>query len=121
MRSTEPRAQVILRVQMNGAEIESQIYQGEIPNMSQEQQDYYKSLIGDGMASVTVSRDMSEMSYGNGGKIFVSVSLTCDQSQAYITTAATAGKMLIDGLIDRFFGEMRQELVTRGIIKPPQP
>jgi hypothetical protein len=39
--------------------------------MDQNQQDAFKALIGDGLGRATVSREMGESDYGNGGKVFV--------------------------------------------------
>ena len=83
--------------------------------------DALKALIGDGNSRVTVSREMGEADYGNGGKVFVAVSLTCDQSMQSVETATQWAKYLADKYATEQVGELRQRLVNLGIIRPPQP
>ncbi len=83
--------------------------------MSTPQQDYYKSLVGDGLAKVTVSKELSEMSYGNGGKVMVSVSLTCDQSQAGVNGAAGLADQLAVYYLSQHFDQMRGIVSQKGI------
>jgi hypothetical protein len=69
-----------------GRESDHSIYDGEAI-MSQEQQDRYKALIGDGLSKVTVASELAEKDYGSGGSVVVSVTLTCDQSEPIIGAA----------------------------------
>lgn len=93
-------------------------YQGpmEAP-MAQEQQDAFKALIGDGKARVTVSREMGESDYGSGGKVFVSVSVECDQSQPFIQAAIEGAKNLAEYFVPLHWAEFREKLVTMGVMK----
>jgi len=99
-------------------EIFNEVLDGEVP-MSQQQADQYKGIIGDGQASVTVSRNLSQKDYGNGGDVFVSVALTCDQSQAGIQEAARLGAYLADHIIGQHFSELQQKCYSLGLLKPP--
>lgn len=90
--------------------------EGEVP-MSAQQQDWYKSIIGDGKASVTASKELSESDYGNGGKVFVSVTLTVDQSQGCIDAGITGAKALADSKAWEAHAEMKQQLHQRGILR----
>lgn len=89
--------------------------------MSQEQQDSYRAIIGNGQAKVTVGRDMSEMDFGSGGKVFVSVSLSCDQSQLGIMQAAGLAAAAADYFVDMHFKQMKQKCVEMHLLKPAQP
>lgn len=85
--------------------------------MSNEQQDAYKQIIGDGQAKVTVSKELSEADYGNGGKVFVSVTLTCDQSTTGITTGISWAKYLADQKAWEAHAEMKAQLHEKGILR----
>lgn len=111
------RMAVSIHYYQNKVEVGQDVLEGEV-EMSQEQQDGYKQLIGDGLAEIVVSREISEMSYGNGGKVFVSVKLTVDQSAAGINAGEAWAKAFAHQKIWEAHGEMRQQLVDRGIIKP---
>lgn len=93
------------------------VYEGEA-KMSQQQQDAYKMLVGDGKARVTVSRELSEADYGNGGKVFVSVTLACDQSQQVINQAVNLAHQVAEGAAFHYHGVMRSQLEQRGMLKP---
>jgi len=98
-------------------EVNSEILEGEVP-MSQEQQDYYKGVIGDGQARVSVGRDLSELDFGSGGKVFVSVSLTCDQSQAGVTQAIQLASQMAGYYVEQHLHEVKQRCVVLGLLKP---
>lgn len=97
-------------------ELNNEILEGEAP-MSQEQQDYYKGVIGDGQAKVTVGRDMSEMDYGSGGKVFVSISLSCDQSSAGITQAVGLASQMADYFVEQHYLQMKARCQSIGLLK----
>ena len=62
---------------------------------TEEEMDRFERLIGDGHAKVTVGMDAGEKDYGNGFGIFLSVSLTCGQTEDEIDeTVATATSAL---------------------------
>jgi hypothetical protein len=92
-------------------------YEGEA-KMSQEQLDQYKNIIGDGQGRVTVGRDMAEKDFGNGGGVFVNVSLACDQSTAGIYDATRLAYQIADQYCGYYFDQVRQDLVKRGMVKP---
>lgn len=92
------------------------IYEG-VVDMSSEEQDAYKRLIGDGRASVTASRDLSEMHFGNGGKVFVSVTLTVDQSMPGIETGLAWASALVERKVWEAHAELKKQLVEKGILK----
>lgn len=93
------------------------VYEGEA-KMSQQQQDAYKALQGDKEASITVSREMSEADYGNGGKVFVSVTLRCDQSGPVINQTIGLAHQIAEGAVLHYHGLMRSQLEQRGLLKP---
>lgn len=86
--------------------------------MSQAQQDEYKSLVGDGLSKVSVSRDASEKDYGNGGGVMVTVTLTCDQSTPALNQAIALAHQLADSACWHYQQAAKQELINRGILKP---
>lgn len=101
----------------NGPTLEHQVYEGEA-TMSPEQQDVYKTLIGDGQSRVTVGRDLAEKDYGNGGGVFVNVSLTCDQSQAGINQAIQLAYQIADGAAWHYHEQVKQNLIANGMLRP---
>lgn len=86
--------------------------------MSQVQQDRFKALIGDGLAKVTVGRDMGEKDFGNGGGVFVNVTLTCDQDQTVISAAIALAHEVANNNAWYYHQDLKQQLVKAGIIKP---
>lgn len=105
---------VHVRVIVQNQEVDHLVQEGEV-FVSQEQADGYKALVGDGLARVTVSKELSESTYGNGGKVMVSVSLTCDQSQGGVNTAITYADRLASYWVDQHHGTMKQLLAQKGI------
>lgn len=101
----------------NAKEIDNEISEGEAP-MSDQQQDYYKGVIGDGQARISVGRDMSEMDYGSGGKVFISVSLACDQSSAGISQAVQLAAQMADYFVDQHYQQMKQRCMQLQLLKP---
>lgn len=85
--------------------------------MSQQQADAYGALIGDGRARITVSKELSESDFGNGGKVMVSVSLTCDQSHGAINGAVQLADSLAVYWVDYHHNNMRQMVQAKGIHK----
>ncbi len=100
-----------------GNELDNWIQEGEAP-MNQQQQDYYKAVIGDAQARVTVGRDMSEMDYGSGGKVFISVSLACDQSAGGISQAAMLAAQMADYYVVDHFQQMKARCLQLQLLKP---
>jgi hypothetical protein len=97
--------------------LEHDVFEGEL-EMTQAQQDYYQQVLGNGRASVTVSRELSESSYGNGGKVFVSVTLHCDQNQTTIDHAIELAKHFAEQKVWAHHSELKNQLVVKGLLKP---
>lgn len=85
--------------------------------MTQQQQDAYKQIIGDGNAEVVVGRSVSHKSFGAGGDVFISVKLKCDQSGTGIATATEYAKQFVESRIWPQLEEMKVQLVRRGILE----
>lgn len=100
----------------NSHEMDNYISEGDLP-MSQEQQDQYKAIIGDGQGRITIGRDMSEMNFGSGGKVFVSVSLTCDQSYAGIAAAVGLAAQAADYFVETHYQQMKQRCLSLGLLE----
>jgi hypothetical protein len=77
--------------------------------------DQYKKIVGDGLAKVTVSADMSLKEYGNGASAMVSVSLTCNQDKETIETAID-----IAGFIAREYCVEQQRWAEKDLAKSRQ-
>lgn len=85
--------------------------------MSQEQKDRYKSLVGDGLAKVTVGRDLGEKDFGNGGGVFVNVTLTCDQSEGMVQHAIALAHEIANNYAWHYQGQLKQQLLNAGILR----
>ncbi len=107
---------VHLRFIQNKTEVDHQVFEGEV-TMTQQQADAYKQIIGDGKASVTVSAELGESDYGNGGKVFVSVTLTVDQSQAGLDSGIAWAKALSNQKAWEAHAELKAQLHQRGILR----
>lgn len=86
--------------------------------MSQIQQDYYQTILGDAKARISVSRDESEKDFGNGGGVSVTVTLSCGQTQEQLRGAIDLAYQLADGTVKHYIPYIKQDLVNRGILKP---
>lgn len=84
--------------------------------MSQEQQDKYKALIGDGLAKVTIMRDLGEKDFGNGGGVAVNITLTCDQSANGVNGAIQLASEVAEGWVWHYHTQLKQQLVQSGIL-----
>ena len=93
------------------------IYTGEA-KMSQSQNDYYQSLIGDGKARVSVSRDEAEKDFGTGGGIGVTVTLTCGQTHDQVQAAIGLAHQIADGAVKYYAPQIKQDLINRGVLRP---
>ena len=93
----------------------SSIYEGELP-MADQQQANLKSFVGDAQAKVTASRELSQSDYGTGGKVFVAVTLTCDQSPDAIDSAAQWASYLASKHAQEQHGQLVVQLQSLGII-----
>jgi hypothetical protein len=113
----EPLTKMTIHARIRGRESSHDIYEGEA-TMSQQQQDQYKDLIGDGLAKVTVGRDLGEKDFGSGGGVIVNVTLTCDQSAAKIGAAIALAHQVADGSAWHYQQQLKQQLLQTGILKP---
>ena len=111
---------LVMRYQITINKVErpdlGRVYEGEVP-MSDQQTANLKGLLGDEKSKITVSREMSELDYGNGGKVFVAVTLTCDQDEGVLQVAGQWANHLAGKYTEEYFGEMRQKVVQLGIVK----
>ncbi len=95
---------------------EHHLYEGDAV-MSQEQQDRFKALIGDGLSKVTVSQDLGEKDFGSGGGVIVSVTLTCDQNENSIANAIALAHEVANGHAWYYQHKLKEQLLTSGILK----
>lgn len=93
-----------------------EVYEGEV-SMADQQEAGLKGLLGDEKSKITVSRELSEMDYGNGGKVFVSVTLTCDQQESVLEVAGQWANHLAGKYSEEYYGVMKQKLAQLGIVK----
>jgi hypothetical protein len=107
---------VSVRVIKNKADIDHKVWEGEV-SMSEAEKDVYKGIIGDGNASVTVGRELSELDFGNGGKAFLSITLTCDQSSDGISHAAAMAHHLVGHFLNQHFSDLRDRCVAMRLLK----
>ena len=114
------KLQVSRRATKDKTEILYEVLEEEVP-MTKQDKDAYAQLVGDGNARITVSREVSESSYGTGGKVFVSVSLACHQDQQYIESAIGFATSLADHYMEKHYSELQQKLVQMGVLKPGTP
>ncbi len=85
--------------------------------MSQDQKDRFKSLVGDGLAKVTVSKDLGEKDFGSGGGVVVSVTLTCDQSESGINSAIALANEVATNHTWYYQQQLKGQLIAAGILK----
>lgn len=104
-------------IDSSGKSNDHRVYQGEA-QMNQAQSDAYKAVIGDGLGDISVTRELSEKDYGNGGSVMVTVSLTCGQSAQELNQAIALAFSLADGACWHYNAQVKAELVKRGVLKP---
>lgn len=92
----------------------SRVYEGEVP-MSSQEQDQVHALLGDGNASVTVRRDIGEMSYGNGGRCSVSITIRCNQDTETIKRASHWASYLAESVVYEEHPKMKAQVAALGI------
>lgn len=109
------RMSIDVRIEALGPE-EHYTYSGEA-RMTQEQQDHYKHLIGDGRARIGVHADLAEKDYGSGGGITVTVSLTCDQSEPIVKQAIALAHQIAEGAAWYYQAQLKEKLLRNGILK----
>lgn len=87
--------------------------------MSDNQVVHLKNILGDEKGRVTVSREVAEKRFGNGGGLFVSVSVVCDQSHAAIYNAADIANNIVENLVNRYHPTLIEQLKLLGIGNAP--
>jgi len=75
-----------------------------------------KQLVGDGLSRVTASKELSKKDYGAGGSVYVSVTLTCDQSLPVLDLAANWAKHLATKYASEEYANLEAQLRQLGII-----
>ena len=85
--------------------------------MSQEQQDRFQARVGNGLAKVTVGRDLGEIDVGNGGGVIVSVTLTCDQNERAVSSAIALAHEIANNSAWHYQQQLKQQLINAGILK----
>lgn len=99
-----PIIRIVRHFSINGQDYEDE-WEGEL----EMQTDELKEIIGDGKAKITISRELSEKSYGNGGSLFVSITLTTDQSHESVAKAIDLARHYAETTIqDQFDGYRKQ-------------
>lgn len=80
--------------------------------------DAYEQVVGNGLAKVSVSADMSIKDFGTGASAMVSITLSCNQDERTIVQAVN----LAGGMARYFAKENRQHAETelQGIIQQRQ-
>ncbi len=91
----------------------SVMYEGEVPMADQVD---LKQLLGDGMAKVTASKELSKKDYGAGGSVYVSVTLTCDQSGPVLDATAGWARHLATKYCTEEYSNLESQLHQLGII-----
>ena len=91
----------------------SVVYEGEVPVADQAD---LKQLLGDGMAKVTASKELAKKDYGAGGSVYVSVTLTCDQSMHAIESTAGWARHLATKYCTEEYANLEAQLHQLGII-----
>jgi hypothetical protein len=82
-------------------------YLGEVPK---EIMDEFKNIIGDGMAKVSVSVDLSIKDYGTGASAMASVTLSCNQDMQTIQRASELAAWAAKKFASQYRGEAEGEL-----------
>ena len=116
MLATPTKMHIERRYYQNDKLVDREVYEGEV-TMDPQQKDYYKQLIGDGKGSITAGRPLGHKDFGTGGDVFVSVTLTCDQSEPGLNAAIDYAKYLAETKLWQHFEELKQQLIQRGILK----
>jgi hypothetical protein len=92
------------------------IWEGEVPVA--DQQNYrLADIVGNGLAKVTVGREMSKNDYGTGGKVFVSVTITCNQDDALVEYAKKCASALAERYVVEEYNSFQQTLYQNGLVK----
>lgn len=111
----EPRFSVNCKIEADGIPETTFVFEGEKPR---ELMDQYQQLVGDGMASVSVSTDMAVKKFGSGASAMVTISLSCNQDQQTLQRAvglaADMGRFYAKQFQAQAETELRQLLLAQG-------
>lgn len=94
----------------------NQIYEGAIPKEDMDQWNLMQ-IVGDGKSEVVVGVDAAAKDFGQGGGVFVSVKLTCNQSSEMIDYAAKAAASIAQKHLWEQFASHQTYLRNMGLIK----
>lgn len=107
-----PKFNANMTVELKGSPTINLTYEGDVPK---ELMDEYQSLVGNGLAKVSVSADMGIKDFGTGAGSMVTVSLTCNQDQQTIQKALS-----LAGHVSRWFVKENRQIAENelnGIIE----
>ncbi len=85
--------------------------------MADHQEWQLDKYIGDGKAEVVVGLDMAEKDFGQGGGVFVSVKLTCHQSDQFVDGAAKAAASIARKHLLEQYNIHKQTLQGYGLVR----
>lgn len=85
--------------------------------MADQQAFQLHKIVGDGKAEVVVGLDMAEKDYGQGGGVFVSVKLTCNQDDQTIDYAAKAAASIAQKHLLEQFNTHKQTLQNYQLVR----
>ena len=86
-----PKVIAVMEVTLKGEKPVHFTYEGDIPK---EVMDAYESVVGNGLAKVSVSADMGIKDFGTGASSMCTVTLTCNQDEKTLERAlALAGEL----------------------------
>lgn len=119
MRVLVPHAKMRLERHLiiNDQPTEPEVYEGELQMPDPSLAPTLAGLVGDGKAGVTASCSLSHKSFGTGGDVFVSVSLTCNQDENSIAAAVYHAKTFANYYAEQNLAELQQKLVAMGLLK----
>lgn len=111
-----PTTRLVVRIHAPGCPELNQIYEGEVP-LEDQQTWQLEKIVGDGKTEVVIGLDMAEKDFGQGGGVFVSVKLTCNQSDQMVDYAAKAAAAIARKHLLEQFGLQKQTLQNYGLIR----
>lgn len=120
MQDTRPWLVIKRNLIINDKKTEPEVFEGELPMADAPPQlPNAKDIIGNGLARTTVSYGFGHKSYGNGGEVMVSVTLTHDQSNDGLYWGHEVAKAFAMSHAERNLAELEQKLVQMGLVAPP--
>lgn len=111
-----PTTRLVVTIKVPRAPEFNQIFEGEIP-LADVQTYQLAKIIGNGKSEVVVGLDMAAKDYGQGGGVFVSVKLTCDQDDAMVDYAAKAAAAIAQKHLLEQYEIHRNLLRQHGLIQ----